>query len=186
MKTAIVFLACVTYVAAQAGCPNIVSRAEWGARPPTATSPMSNPVPYVVIHHSEGASCTTQTSCESVVRGIQDYHMDSNGWNDIGYSFLVGEDGNAYEGRGWSNVGAHAPGYNSNSIGICFLGSFMTRVPNNAALNAGKQLIQCGVSNGYIRSAYSLYGHRQVTATDCPGDALYAEIQTWTNYDPTP
>ncbi|KAF4525890.1 hypothetical protein B566_EDAN015175 [Ephemera danica] len=150
MKTAFVLLACVAYAAAQAGCPNIVSRSEWNARPPTSTSPMSNPVPFVVIHHSAGASCTTQSSCTSQVQGIQNYHMDTNGWNDIGYSFLVG------------------------------------RVPNNAALDAGKQLIQCGVSNGYIRSAYSLYGHRQVTATECPGDALYAEIQTWTNYDPTP
>lgn len=46
--------------------------------------------------------------------------MDSNGWDDIGYSFIVGEDGNVYEGRGWRRVGAHAPNYNSNSIGFEF------------------------------------------------------------------
>ena len=39
------------------------------------------------------------------------------GWADIGYSFLVGEDGNVYEGRGWSLAGAHCIGYNSKSIG---------------------------------------------------------------------
>jgi peptidoglycan recognition protein len=59
-----------------------------------------------------------------MVQGFQDYHMDSNGWSDIGYNFLVGGDGNIYEGRGWERVGAHAPGYNSNSMGICFIGSF--------------------------------------------------------------
>ena len=38
-------------------------------------------------------------------------------WVDIGYSFLVGEDGNIYEGRGWRASGAHCVGYNSKSIG---------------------------------------------------------------------
>jgi N-acetylmuramoyl-L-alanine amidase len=39
------------------------------------------------------------------------------GWDDIGYNFLVGEDGNIYEGRGWTQTGAHCIGYNSKSIG---------------------------------------------------------------------
>jgi hypothetical protein len=39
------------------------------------------------------------------------------GWADIGYNFLVGEDGNIYTGRDWTNVGAHTVGYNSKSIG---------------------------------------------------------------------
>jgi N-acetylmuramoyl-L-alanine amidase len=38
-------------------------------------------------------------------------------WDDIGYNFIVGEDGNVYEGRGWGIVGAHAPGFNSYSLG---------------------------------------------------------------------
>jgi N-acetylmuramoyl-L-alanine amidase len=50
--------------------------------------------------------------------------MDTNGWIDIGYNFLVGEDGNIYEGRGWNNVGAHATNWNSKSIGICVIGDF--------------------------------------------------------------
>ena len=43
--------------------------------------------------------------------------MKDKGWNDIGYTFLVGEDGNVYEGRGWDIVGAHCPWYNFRSIG---------------------------------------------------------------------
>ena len=39
-------------------------------------------------------------------------------------SFLVGEDGNVYEGRGWTTVGAHAPRYNTKSIGLSFIGNF--------------------------------------------------------------
>ena len=39
------------------------------------------------------------------------------GWWDIGYSFLVGEDGNIYEGRGWNEIGAHTKGYNDVGLG---------------------------------------------------------------------
>ena len=45
--------------------------------------------------------------------GIQDWHINGNGWCDIGYSFLVGGDGNIYEGRGWDEIGAHTGGFNS-------------------------------------------------------------------------
>jgi hypothetical protein len=46
-------------------------------------------------------------------RGIQEWHINGNGWCDIGYSFLVGGDGNVYEGRGWDEIGAHTGGFNS-------------------------------------------------------------------------
>ena len=42
----------------------------------------------------------------------------SQGWSDIGYSFLIGGDGRVYEGRGWGRVGAHTYGYNSRAYGI--------------------------------------------------------------------
>lgn len=44
------------------------------------------------------------------------------GWDDIGYSFLVGQDGNVYEGRGWHHVGAHTQGYAGvQQPGVCRL-----------------------------------------------------------------
>jgi N-acetylmuramoyl-L-alanine amidase len=59
---------------------------------------------------------------------------------------------------------------NSNSIGICIIGSFKTTAPNALALKAVQDLIACGVSKGYLKSNYILKGHRQVTSTDCPGE----------------
>ena len=70
----------------------------------------------------------------------------ATGWSDIGYNFLVGDDGNVYEGRGWDLQGAHVFGHNSRSIGISFIGNFQQRLPSTAARNATKQLIRCGVS----------------------------------------
>jgi len=164
------------------GCPRIVSRAEWGARAPTSITYISHPIPRYFVHHSAGGSCTTQTACMSTVRGIQNYHMNSNGWADIGYNFLVGEDGNAYEGRGWDRVGAHSPNYNSNALGVCVMGTFMTVNPNNAALTVTQQLISCGVNLRKLSATYSLHGHRDGTCTSCPGDRLYATIKTWPRY----
>ena len=50
--------------------------------------------------------------------------MNVHRWIDIGYNFVVGEDGNVYEGRGWERWGDHAPAYNARSIGICIIGDF--------------------------------------------------------------
>jgi hypothetical protein len=47
------------------------------------------------------------------------------GWSDIGYSFVVGEDGNVYEARGWDKVGAHTHNYNHNGIGMSYLVTFL-------------------------------------------------------------
>lgn len=53
--------------------------------------------------------------------------MNNNGWDDIGYNFIIGEDGNVYEGRGWKYLGTHAPAYNGQSIGICVIGDFTSK-----------------------------------------------------------
>ncbi|XP_045208502.2 peptidoglycan-recognition protein SC2-like [Mercenaria mercenaria] len=166
------------------GCSNvnIISRSQWGARPPTHVSYISTPVHEFFIHHTESPSCSSQSECSTRVRGIQNYHMDSRGWSDIGYSFLVGEDGNVYEGRGWSHIGAHTAGYNSKAFAASMIGSYMTHLPNSKALTAVKNLIACGVQLGKIAGDYRLYGHRDAGQTDCPGDALYKEIQTWPHY----
>jgi hypothetical protein len=42
-------------------------------------------------------------------------------------SFAVGGEGRVYEGRGWTTVGAHAPGYNSQSMGLVLIGDFQSK-----------------------------------------------------------
>ncbi|KAK6185137.1 hypothetical protein SNE40_007433 [Patella caerulea] len=163
-------------------CPKIITRAEWQARPTRGRSALPGPVQYVFIHHGASGDCFTPDQCAATVRRYQNYHMDSHKWDDIGYSFLVGEDGNAYEGRGWDRVGAHTLGYNTVGLGFCMIGNFMQRLPNKAALNTLKQLIACGVQNGKIQSNYTLRGHRDMGSTSCPGTTFYNLIQTWPHY----
>ncbi|KAG6923311.1 peptidoglycan recognition protein 3 [Chelydra serpentina] len=79
-------------------------------------------------------------------------------------------------------MGAHAKGWNHKSLGFSFLGSFSRRVPNAAALNAARRLIQCAVSRGFLSRSYTLKGHRNVNPTSCPGDALYRVIRGWPRF----
>ena len=98
--------------------PRILSRQEWGARDPVnPLVDLNRAVDFVVIHHSSRPRCFTMEDCIRAVRSYQDLHMDANKWDDIGYSFVVGEDGNVYEGRGWNKHGAHSIPFNRNSIG---------------------------------------------------------------------
>ncbi|GFO44102.1 hypothetical protein PoB_007060700 [Plakobranchus ocellatus] len=101
------------------GCPNIVSRSEWNARAPKSVSYLSHqPLQYAFIHHSAyPEECLTKDSCAAAVRSFQDFHMDTRGWDDIGYSFLIGGEGTVFEGRGWDRVGAHTKGHNSVGLG---------------------------------------------------------------------
>ena len=92
-------------------------------------------LPYYFIHHSEGADCYDFDTCAEQLRGIQDYHMFTNGWSDIGYSFLVGGDGELYEGRGWNAEGAHTLGFNTVGYGTCFIGDFMEKPPEPDSIN---------------------------------------------------
>lgn len=58
----------------------------------------------------------------------------------------------------------------------------LDRTPNTKAVEAISKLIAYGVDNDEIRSDYKLLGHRQTWATSCPGDDLYAMIQSWPNW----
>ena len=58
----------------------------------------------------------------------------NSGWSDIGYSFLVGGDGNIYEGRGWDIIGAHTLHYNSKAYAASLMGTFTSHLPTQAAM----------------------------------------------------
>lgn len=68
-----------------AGCPTILTKSQWGGRAATCRTAMATPVTYVIVHHTEGTACSTQSACITQAKNIQNYHMNSNGWCDIGY-----------------------------------------------------------------------------------------------------
>lgn len=70
----------------------------------------------IIIH------CTaTPEGRVETVQSIRNMHK-AKGWSDIGYHYLIGLNGECWEGRNVNLIGAHCEGHNSNSIGVCYVG----------------------------------------------------------------
>lgn len=118
----------------------------------------------------------------NMVRNIQDFHMQTRKWDDIGYNFLIGRTGTVFVGRGWLYQGAHSRDYNRESICIAFIGKFNIEIPSNESLMVAKRLIQRGVEIGKLDGNYRVYGHCQVVLTESPGMNLYDAIRAWDDW----
>ncbi|KAM8963447.1 peptidoglycan recognition protein 1 [Lycaon pictus] len=163
-------------------CP-IVPRREWRAPVSRCTEKLQLPVRNVVVSHTAGSHCNSPALCLMQVQNVHSYHTKSLNWCDVGYNFLIGEDGLVYEGRGWDTKGDHTGvNWNPISIGISFMGNYMERSPPPRALRAAQSLLACGVAQGKLNPRYQLRGHRDVQQTLSPGDRLYEIIQTWPHY----
>ncbi|XP_010185804.1 PREDICTED: N-acetylmuramoyl-L-alanine amidase-like, partial [Mesitornis unicolor] len=170
-------------------CPAIVPRCMWGARPYRGTPKLlSLPLDTVFIHHTfiPSIPCQNFTACTHDMRSMQRFHQDTRGWDDIGYSFVVGSDGYLYQGRGWHWVGAHTKGYNSKGYGVGYVGDFSITPPDQDTIALVKDgFLPCAVKKGWLHHNYTIRGHRQVGHTDCPGDSLFREIETWHGFKVT-
>ncbi|MGH3324843.1 MAG: FG-GAP-like repeat-containing protein, partial [Streptomyces sp.] len=110
--------------------PPIIDRAQWGADESTVDDPAEyiDKIQAVYIHHTVGSNNYSCAESAALVRGIMTYHVKTEGWNDLGYNFLVDKCGRIFEGRGGGAdlpvKGAHTYGFNSYSTGIALLGDF--------------------------------------------------------------
>lgn len=105
-------------------------------------------------------------------------------WDDIAYNFLVGGDDAVYVGRGWNIQGAHTRSFNSKSIGIGFIGTFIDVAPTKGQLCAAQKLMEEGVRLGKLTDDYSIYGQNQLTQSISPGQQLFNIIKTWSHWSP--
>tara|TARA_R110001606_G_scaffold347973_1_gene497428 strand:- start:7486 stop:7965 length:480 start_codon:yes stop_codon:yes gene_type:complete len=71
----------------------------------------------IIVHCS-----ATSPEMDVDVPTIRRWHVEENGWSDIGYHYVITPDGMLHDGRPVSKSGAHTRGQNSNSIGICLVG----------------------------------------------------------------
>ncbi|WP_406394346.1 peptidoglycan recognition protein [Streptomyces sp. NBC_00882] len=122
--------------------PSVVSRAGWGADEKLSPDPSeyNADVKAVFVHHTDGSNDYSCADSASIVRGIYAYHTQTNGWNDIGYNFLVDKCGTIFEGRKGGVdlpvLGAHTYGWNRESTGIAILGNYTDAGASDAALTS--------------------------------------------------
>jgi len=186
-----------------ANSPPLLSRLSWGANEAIRRGPVqyAPSVQFAVVHHTAGSNSYTAAQSAAIVRGIEIYHVQGNGWNDIGYNFLIDKYGQVFEGRyggvDKNVIGAHAEGFNAGSTGIALIGTYGSAAPPAAALTALAKLIAwrldvahvdpvstlSWISGGNARfpqgipvALRAVVGHRDTGFTDCPGNALYAQL----------
>lgn len=154
-----------------------VTRAQWGARPPKDTTGLERSrVKGIAVHYSASNADEQEShrNCAARVRGIQNFHMDGRGWNDIAYSFVVCKHGYIYVGRGWFNRTA-ANGTNAGNseyLAVCFLGDD-TRNRDDVT-DEGRQAFMRVFARFKVwyRRKPVLKPHSAFTSTSCPGDEL--------------
>lgn len=169
-------------------CNNIRTRAQWGSRATSLTWMATRPPSGFAIHHTAGARCTTQAACDTQMRNIQNFHMNSNGWADIGYNFCIGDPGQVYEGRGYGRHGAHAVGFNARALGHCFFGDHSSVLPTAIALSNTQAFIDCSRARGELTANHWVSTHRndRQSNTACPGQALFNQVAGWPRFNSNP
>jgi N-acetylmuramoyl-L-alanine amidase len=160
----------------------IIARGAWGARYGQGAT-IAGPVSLVVVHHTAGPDLGPAASEQrevEVVRRIEEQHgapkPKGNGWAGIGYNWLVFPSGRVYEGRGWRREGAHTPGKNKESVGVAFVMDAEATEPTAEAMQACQDLLAFGVLGNHIAPGFEVRGHRDFTATKCPGARLYVRL----------
>lgn len=179
--------------------PPSVSRSVWGAQWNLTDNkiykgtPTILPVTHLIVHHSAGNN--TSSNWAAIVAAYFDLHVNTNGWSDIGYNWLVAPDGTLFVGRGGGDgvVGAHMCGYNANTMAVCLIGNYTSIEPSTAAIEKLNQVLTWKAASfginplgiGSIRShtgsMNNISGHRDGCTpnyTECPGNLLYNKLST--------
>jgi hypothetical protein len=186
---------------ASCACPQplICKRSCWcpDGSCPKDNTPTPTTVTHLIIHHSAGGGSAPDFA--QVVESYWDLHVNTNGWDDIGYNWLIDPNGVVYEGRGSGVQGAHFSCMNQNTTGICMVGNFNNQSPSDTAMASLKQLLAWESCDKNILLSDSSYHassqlllphvstHRDGNASNapnscavgtvCPGDSLYADFR---------
>jgi N-acetylmuramoyl-L-alanine amidase-like protein len=184
--------------------PGIISRAQWGADEQLRLRNCSGPsysdrLRFAVVHHTVDSNTYSARDSYAIVRGIYTYSVVTLGYCDMMYNFLVDKYGQIFEGR-YGGVdkpvlGAHAIGFNTESVGVAMIGNYVSVAPPPVAIDALERLIAWRFAVARINpnapvvyrtagndkfaagttvTIPTIVGHRDTWYTQCPGDALYA------------
>jgi uncharacterized protein with LGFP repeats len=182
--------------------PHIITRAQWGADESLrcAGPVYNNGIKAGIVHHTAGANDYSPGDSAGIVRAIHAYHTRTLGWCDIAYNALVDKYGQVFEGRFGGITrpveGSHTGGFNKNTWAVALMGNFNVVPPTPIQLRTvgrllGWRLAMDGVDptatvnlasaggpytrfpRGVAPTLPSIFAHRDVGNTDCPGGIGY-------------
>jgi len=164
--------------------PDFEGRLDWcpSGNCPTDATPVTTSVTHLIVHHSAGSN--TSSDWAARVRSIWNAHVNSNGWDDIGYNWLIDPNGVLYEGRADNRLGAHFCGTNGGTMGVCMIGTYTDILPTPEALATLRNLLSwkaCketidpldfSFHNSSGLNLFHISGHQDGCATECPGETF--------------
>lgn len=158
----------------------IYPRSRWHARAPRAMAGQGPPAEAFIHHTDDIGASRWDTFDEQAehMRGLQNFHMDTRGWSDIAYAYVVFQPygkltrARVFEGRDYHKVPAAQLGHNTGTLPICVVGNFDRDGVKRNTRYVIEQLLR------KHRSVRVLGGHRDVVQTSCPGEHLYVQIPT--------
>ncbi len=201
----------VSSAQAAATTPAFVSRAQWGADESlrSGSPKYMSTIRAGFVHHTASSnsywqkSGWTQADAAKDIRAIYAYSVNSRGYSDIPYNFLVDQAGRIYEGRAGGvdkavQSGATG-GFNTDTFAIAALGNLDTASPTSGLVQGISRVAAWKLdlfhrdptgsvtltSSGGGTSKYSagqkatipvLAAHRDVGSTACPGRYLFSQL----------
>lgn len=179
--------------------PPIRPRSAWGANLPPVGPLQDEPdVRFLLVHHTQTPNTDAGARVRDRLRTIYGFHTGERGWPDVAYNFFVDGEGVIWEGRQGSIdrpvKGDATGGSQGHALLCCFVGDFTTQPPTPAAMEsmaallawlagregldlAGPVTFTSRGSTKWRRGAQvnteQVAAHRDMSATECPGDALY-------------
>lgn len=183
--------------------PRIISREEWGADESLrcGTPHYDNGIRAAVVHHTAGSNDYSPLESAGIVKAIYTYHSKTLGWCDIAYNALVDKYGQVFEGSAGGLTKAveafHTGGFNRDTWGVAMIGNYDDMPPTPMQLRTVGRLLgwRLGLDDvdpkgtvslesvgshyttfpaGVVATLPTIFSHRDVGNTDCPGNAAYA------------
>lgn len=185
--------------------PNIIGRAQWGAdeHMRCGNTTYGNVIRAAVVHHTAGSNDYAPEDSAEIIRSIYAYHTRILGWCDIAYNALVDKYGQVFEGRAGGItkdvLGSHTGGFNTDVWGVAMLGDFEVVPPTDILIRTVGRLLgwRMGLDRvnplgtvmlrsaggdytffpaGATPTLPTIFAHRDVGNTECPGNAGYAAL----------
>ena len=132
---------------------------------------VTNSPKWIIGHHTGGtdANPLADTS-KHTASTVENWHL-KKGWDGIGYHYFISLAGTISQGRPEHVQGAHAIGYNRNSIGICLAGNFDATMPSQAQEIALRGLLK-ELTAKYSIPLSNVVPHRKFANKSCYGKKL--------------
>ncbi len=158
----------------------IISREQWGARYGDGVGTAWPVADRLYLHHSVTIAPDLVPPFDddyAAIRTIERIGMERFGTAyGFPYTFAVTPAGLCFAGHNLRKNGAHTGGLNSRARGIVLVGNYSTVAPTPAQEATVATLIRHGYGMNWWSIQGLTGGHRDVKATECPGNAAYPRI----------